>query len=224
MFAAIPIKRQLINQEGLAFPTGTATAETIRSIHGETARRGGRGRDAQARGARAARALFAAALAWFRDAKAAWMPFNVPGASRCRSRSPAGTAAEWTLALKTEVVLVGAGALMSFRTGWSLLLGGLLTYGVLAPSLVAQGADHGRVSYKAIVGWTVWPGAAILVASGLTSFALDWRAWRARSPASARIFAEEGKASAARPDRRRRVPRAGGSRRASSCSRRSSSC
>ena len=35
VFAAIPIKRQLINKEGLAFPTGTATAETIRSIHGE---------------------------------------------------------------------------------------------------------------------------------------------------------------------------------------------
>lgn len=33
VFAAIPIKRQLINQEGLAFPTGTATAETIASIH-----------------------------------------------------------------------------------------------------------------------------------------------------------------------------------------------
>ena len=28
VFAAIPIKRQLINHEGLAFPTGTATAET----------------------------------------------------------------------------------------------------------------------------------------------------------------------------------------------------
>ena len=37
VFVAIPIKRQLINKEGLAFPTGTATAETIRSIHGETA-------------------------------------------------------------------------------------------------------------------------------------------------------------------------------------------
>ena len=63
---------------------------------------------------------------------------------------------------------------MSFRTGWSLLLGGLLTYGVLAPSLVANGLIT-TVSYKAIVGWTVWPGAAILVASGLTSFALDYK-------------------------------------------------
>jgi uncharacterized oligopeptide transporter (OPT) family protein len=31
------------------------------------------------------------------------------------------------------------------------------------------------VSYKAIVAWTLWPGAAILVSSGLTSFALDYK-------------------------------------------------
>src|SRR5688572_20060169 len=34
VFAAIPIKRQLINIEQLPFPTGTATAETIISMHG----------------------------------------------------------------------------------------------------------------------------------------------------------------------------------------------
>ena len=34
VFVAIPIKRQLINKEQLPFPTGTATAETIRTIHG----------------------------------------------------------------------------------------------------------------------------------------------------------------------------------------------
>ena len=43
VFVAVPIKRQLINKEGLAFPTGTATAETIRSIHGATAEGGGEG-------------------------------------------------------------------------------------------------------------------------------------------------------------------------------------
>ncbi len=35
VFAVIPIKRQLINKEGLAFPTGTATAAIIRNIHGD---------------------------------------------------------------------------------------------------------------------------------------------------------------------------------------------
>ncbi len=33
VFAAIPSKRQLINKEGLIFLTGTATAETIRTLH-----------------------------------------------------------------------------------------------------------------------------------------------------------------------------------------------
>jgi len=170
VFAAIPIKRQLINKEGLVFPTGTATAETIRSIHGTS---GGSEGTSQSKALGYA-ALFAAALTFVRDAKAAWMPFNVPASIPIPLSIAGRRAAEWTLALKTEVVLVGAGALMSFRTAWSMLLGGVLTYAVLAPALVANGLVK-TVSYKAIVGWTVWPGAAILVASGITTFALDWR-------------------------------------------------
>jgi uncharacterized oligopeptide transporter (OPT) family protein len=172
VFTAIPIKRQLINSEGLPFPTGKATAETLRAIHGEGKGAAGEG-NKQAR-ALGLGALFAALLAWMRDAKAAWMPFNVPAQFPLPFTVLGKPAMEWTLALKAEVVLLGAGALMSFRTAWSLLLGGLLTYGVLAPSLFSRDLVH-AVSYKAIVGWTVWPGAAILVASGLTSFALDWK-------------------------------------------------
>lgn len=170
VFVAIPIKRQLINKEALAFPTGTATAETIRSLHaqGEAAREGA----LQSRALLGASGL-AALVAWFREVKemgVLQLPTAIPAPLTVAGRA----AADWTLALKTEVVLVGAGALMSFRTAWSLLLGGLLTYGVLAPPLLERGLIAGT-GYKAIVQWTVWPGAAILVASGLTSFALDWR-------------------------------------------------
>jgi OPT family oligopeptide transporter len=198
VFTAIPIKRQLINQEGLAFPTGTATAETLRAIHGEGDGRGAVAADAGAReGARQARALgagalIAAAVAWLRDAKAGWMPFNLPASFPLPFTVGGRPAGDWTLAIKTEVVLFGAGALMSFRTGWSLLLGGLLTYSVLAPALVAQGVVT-AVTYKAIVGWTVWPGAAILVSSGLTSFALDWKS-------VVRSFAGIGRAFSRRRD------------------------
>jgi uncharacterized oligopeptide transporter (OPT) family protein len=187
VFAAIPIKRQLINKEGLAFPTGTATAETIRSIHGSGA--------AAQQGSRQARALAfaalgAAVLTWLRDAKAAWMPFNVPGALPLPIQVAGRAAADWTLGLKTEVVLLGGGALMSFRTGWSLLLGGVLTYAFLAPTMVARGVIP-TVTYKAIVGWTVWPAAAILVASGLTSFLLDWRSVVRSFGGLGRIFRKE---------------------------------
>jgi uncharacterized oligopeptide transporter (OPT) family protein len=197
VFTAIPIKRQLINKEALAFPTGTATAETIKVIHGEVAAApGAAAGSGTAEGSRQAKALgwaalFAAVLTWMRDAKAAWMPFNVPGAFPLPLEIAGRAAAQWTLALKTEVVLLGAGALMSFRTGWSMLLGAVLTYGVMAPALVEKGIVT-TVSYKEIVGWTVWPGAAILVASGLTSFALDWRSVARSFAGLGRIFGRRG--------------------------------
>lgn len=180
VFAAIPIKRQLINREGLAFPTGTATAETIKSIHDAAA---GAGRS-KARWLALA-SVFGATLAWFRDA---W--HMVPGTIGLPFTLAGRSLAEWTLSLKAEVVLIGGGALMSFRTGWSLLLGGLLTYAVMAPALVGQGIVK-EVTYKAIVGWTLWPGAAILVASGLTSFAFDYKSIGRSFSGLTRIFRKD---------------------------------
>ena len=184
VFAAIPIKRQLINQEGLAFPTGTATAETIRSIH-DAAAGGGASKATWLAGS----AVFAAILTWLRDA---W--HVIPGTIGLPVMLAGRSLAEWTLSLKAEVVLIGGGALMSFRTGWSLLFGGVLTYAVLAPALVAQGIIT-TVSYKGIVAWTLWPGAAILVASGLTSFAIDYKSVARSFTGLAQIFGK-GKESA----------------------------
>lgn len=79
---------------------------------------------------------------------------------------------------------------MSFRTGWSLLLAGILTYAVLAPSLVADGIVT-TVSYKGIVAWTLWPGAAILVASGLTSFAFDYKSVARSFSGLAAVFSKK---------------------------------
>jgi OPT family oligopeptide transporter len=173
VFAAIPIKRQLINVEDLAFPTGTATAATIRSIHGEADESGATSGASQSRTLGLA-ALFAALVALARDVLKAGGTNLLPGSFKFPFSIAGHEAAKWTLSLKTEVVLIGGGLLMSFRTVWSMLLGGLLTYGVLAPELLGRGLIA-EPSNKAIVAWTVWPGAAILVSSGLTSFALDWR-------------------------------------------------
>ncbi|MBI5607318.1 MAG: OPT/YSL family transporter, partial [Deltaproteobacteria bacterium] len=140
-------------------------------------------------------AVFAALIAFLRDAKAAWMPWNLPGALPLPFQIAGKAAMDWTLSLKTEVVLIGAGALMSFRTGWSLLLGGVLTYAFLAPALLAQGVIHGT-GYKAIVAWMVWPGAAVLVGAGLTSFALDWRSVARSFSGMGRIFRKDGAAEA----------------------------
>jgi uncharacterized oligopeptide transporter (OPT) family protein len=168
VFTAIPIKRQLINKEQLAFPTGAATGETLRTLytHGEV------GRD-KARLLGWA-ALIGVALTWFRDARAWWMPFNVPAQISLPFTIMGETAVKWTLAIEGSLLLAGAGALMSFKTGWSMLLGALLTYGVLTPIMFAHGVIP-EVSYKVIVQWTLWPGAALLLASGLLQFGFQWR-------------------------------------------------
>jgi len=178
VFAAIPIKRQLINIEALPFPTGTATAETIKALHGhgEVARQkarllGGAG-------------LLGAIIAVLREAKSAWLNTNAPSFLHLpfmpakvsvpfisiRGR-PAG---DWGLSLDLSLLLIGGGMLMSWKTGWSMLLGAVLTYGFFAPAMVDQGFIT-AVNYKAINTWMLWTGAALLVSSGLLSFAFQWR-------------------------------------------------
>ena len=70
---AVPMKRQLINIEQLPFPSGTAAAETLRSLHAL----GGAPLRARALGLAG---LFGAAVAWLRDATFAFMPWNLPAA------------------------------------------------------------------------------------------------------------------------------------------------
>ncbi|RKH54101.1 OPT family oligopeptide transporter [Corallococcus llansteffanensis] len=167
VFAAIPIKRQLINIEALPFPTGTATAETIRALHGhgDVARQKSR--------LLGLAGLVGALLVLVRDARFTWLknlpekmslPFNIMGRE----------AGKWSLSFDFSLLLIGAGALVSFRTGWSMLLGAFLTYGFLAPEMVSRGVIP-EVTYKAINGWALWTGAAVLVSSGLLSFAFQWK-------------------------------------------------
>ncbi|HAH05946.1 MAG TPA: peptide transporter, partial [Elusimicrobia bacterium] len=70
--------------------------------------------------------------------------------------------------------MIGAGAIMGFRAAWSMLLGALINFGLLAPWLYSQGIINARLGYKHIVAWSVWFGSAMLLTSGLLSFAFQW--------------------------------------------------
>ncbi|NNC08070.1 OPT/YSL family transporter [Corallococcus exiguus] len=167
VFAAIPIKRQLINIEALPFPTGTATAETIRALHGhgEVARRKSR--------LLGLAGLVGALLVLVRDARFTWLK-NLPEKVSLPFSILGREAGKWSLSFDFSLLLIGAGALVNFRTGWSMLLGAILNYGFLAPAMVAQGVIP-EVTYKAINSWSLWTGSAVLVSSGLLSFAFQWK-------------------------------------------------
>ena len=142
---AIPLKRRIIDEEQLPFPLGAATASTLRAMHA------GDGGDR-------AKTLFGAAAvagAWTVLREARWLPERI--------------SLPWRFGLDDSLVLLGGGALMAPRTAVSMFLGAVLTYGVLAPAMVAS------TSYEEIVAFTLWPGAAMLVTSAVFALLLRWR-------------------------------------------------
>ncbi|SEU09936.1 OPT family oligopeptide transporter [Stigmatella erecta] len=202
VFAAIPIKRQLVNIEALPFPTGTATAATINALHGHGEE--ARGKAWLLGGA----GLLGAFVAMLRELRSVWLSTHAPSWLQpplipsklsvpflsIRGR-PAG---DWGLSFDLSLLLIGAGALMNWKTGWSLLLGALLTYGFLAPAMVDQGYIA-EVSFKAINTWTLWTGAAMLVSSGVLSFAFQWRSVARSFKALSGLFGKKDEGAAADP-------------------------
>ena len=85
-----------------------------------------------------------------------------------------------TLGFNASPLVVGVGVLVGARVGLSILLGAVLAWVVIAPALVARGVAG--PSYPELVTWTLWPGAALMVAGSLTMLVFDAgkmiRAWR----------------------------------------------
>lgn len=167
VFMAVPLKRQMINIEQLKFPSGIAAAETLRSLHAK-------GREANQKAkALAYSGLLGGAVAWFRDAG---RPFAIPGHLEFPGIFRGAPWAKWTINFEMSTIMIAAGSIIGWRVAWSLMLGACINYLVLAPWMVELGAIPAeKLGYRAIVGWSTWAGASLMVTSGLTSFAMQWR-------------------------------------------------
>jgi uncharacterized oligopeptide transporter (OPT) family protein len=203
VFLAVPTKRQMINIEGLRFPTGTAAAATLRALHekgGEAAR--------QARALTLA-ALLGAVITWFRDAgdlafmkvqeiagAPKWAPIQswfwpeqAPWLKLPRIETVWGTA--WiklgmykdkplglnqvTMSFEGSLLFIAAGAIMGFRQAWSLMLGAFVNYVILAPYFLRAGVIEAP-SFRKISAWSLWIGVPMMVTSGLLLFFMNWKA------------------------------------------------
>lgn len=170
VFLAVPMKRQMINREQLTFPSGIAAAETLRSLYGQS-------KEAITQAYALVAALFAGAITGFLSkGEYAWqlamklklpelIPFPGKSFGVDLSKMPA-------FGLEPSILLIGAGMIVGMRVCLSMLIGSCLLYLVVAPYMVSIGeiAEPGK-----ILKWALWPGTAVLVASGLTSFALQWK-------------------------------------------------
>lgn len=170
VFLAVPMKRQMINREQLTFPSGVAAAETLRSLYGQS-------KEAITQAYALVAALVAGAITGFLSkGEYAWqlamrlklpelIPFGGTSFGVELAKMPA-------FGLEPSILLIGAGMIVGMRVCLSMLIGSCLLYLVVAPYMVSIGeiAEPAK-----ILKWALWPGTAVLVASGLTSFALQWK-------------------------------------------------
>lgn len=160
------LRGPLIVDEQLPFPTGTATAEIIESLHQ------GRRRDRRLV-ALVVTALIAATVVWFRDGAprvlpATWAPpLTIGGLS----------AAALSIGVPCSPALFGIGLIVGRRIAVSVGVGAVIAWGGLAPWLIRT--QRVEATYTSSVSWLIWPALSMIVGSTVASLLLAGRAqWR----------------------------------------------
>lgn len=170
VFLAVPMKRQMINVEKLAFPSGIAAAETLKSLYGQS-------KEAIVQAHSLVYALAFGAIVGFLgkgdyEFLKQWklkLPELIPFSATVRgvdiSKMPG-------FGLEPSALLIGAGMIVGLRVCTSMLAGALLLYFVVGPYIVSINEIPGP---EKILKWSLWGGTGLMVTSGLTAFALQWR-------------------------------------------------
>ncbi|MBY0548383.1 MAG: OPT/YSL family transporter [Candidatus Obscuribacterales bacterium] len=168
---AVPMKRQMINKEQLPFPSGIAAAETLKSLYG-----GSKEAVYQAYSLVVA-LLIGATTGIASKGEWAWqkaLGFKLPELipfpltyQGIRMESLRG------FGFEPSLLLIAAGMIVGMRVSLSMFLSSLILYFGFGPWLVNNHIIESGA--KIVSSWALWGGSAIMVASGLTSFALQWK-------------------------------------------------
>ncbi len=171
---AIPMKRQMINLEQLRFPTGIATAETLRALYSK-----GRRAVQSARALTYAGVVAAASQFWSDGLGLLSRRLEPFGLGALVNRLDAAVFGPvWigrTVTFVWDPVFIAGGTLMGIRAATSIFVGGTLCWAVFVPIMQAHGVITGA-GYRSVVQWTLWGGVSCMVVSGLMGFFMQWRA------------------------------------------------
>jgi OPT family oligopeptide transporter len=199
VFLAIPMKRQMINHEELRFPSGVASAETLRSLYSKSG-------ESLKQAYSLIIALGASAvigvlhnyatlveqlklknrLPLWLEKLSGWL--YLPDSLIFNGfLNPLARGHMAGLAFEPSVLLVGAGIITGLRVSLSMFLSSVLLYYIVAPYLLVYDAAHASASgfvpsftINAAgdfnpVRWALWGGTSLMVFSSLTQVALNWR-------------------------------------------------
>jgi uncharacterized oligopeptide transporter (OPT) family protein len=167
---AAGLRRQMILREGLRFPAGVATAETLTRIHARGAEAAARLRLLLVGAVLSGAAKFAVELGLGAARFAPPVTLRTGGAG-------AASFHNLGLAFDPSLLMIGFGAIVGLRAGVSMLLGAALAWGAIAPELLARGwaepGAPGAVWFGPLIAWLLWPGATLLVVSALVSLGVS---------------------------------------------------
>ncbi len=170
VFLAVPMKRQMINYEKLTFPDGVAAAQTLRSLYGKT-----KESINQARAliswlfiAMGVGFLGTGDFKWQKDLHLKFPeipPFQVTSQGVSLAKMPG-------FGIEPSLLFIAAGMIIGMRVCASMFVGALILYFIVGPWIV----NIGEVAPERLIkGWSLWTGTALMVTSGLTAFALQWK-------------------------------------------------
>jgi putative OPT family oligopeptide transporter len=198
---AIPMKRNMINQEKLKFPSGLAAASTLQSLYADGAEATKKARALMWSG------LVGAVVPFLIDAHfiidkvrtttdALVYKTLLPGSSKLFDWLPhVGTKlsasgvkeiaqpSDWTIRMDHNPVMIAAGALVGLRVAIWMSVSGLILAFLLGPYAqeylwVNLDGETVAAVTKPAKAWKeigLWLGAPIMVASGLLAFAFQWK-------------------------------------------------
>lgn len=190
-FFGIPLRKFFVVQRtDLTFPSATAAAMTIRTLH--TA-------EGEAVGKRKAKYMaiaFACAFAWvvgqfyFPRLLNYWNVFAWIYEASGNTATWAAQMESWRFYLSWTPAFIGVGMLTGTNASFSLELGSIMCWGILGPLLVANGLATGSFD-KADPGknlrnyfsslppspryWIMWVGVSIMFCSAFTEMACNWK-------------------------------------------------
>lgn len=173
VFFAIPLRKQIVEIEKLKFPTGTACAQTLVTIHKQ-----GAGKEAKTLGVVA---LISGIITWFRDG----VPALIRSAIYLPGKLSGVSLKSLTVGMSMSPMMFGAGFLIGPRVGLSMFIGAVVGYLIIAPWIIGTGIVNQiavmmtghimPVSYGLIVKWTMWPALGLMIAYGIAATALKLR-------------------------------------------------
>ena len=177
---SIGLRKQLIEVENLPFPSGFATGKTVKELYSH-------GRDTVVRlKLLGGMALIAAAvklaehfISWVDKIPVPGWISARPGGGLERAGLTGFSPTNLGVSIDPSLMMYGVGAIVGPRVGLSMLLGMIVSWGILAPYAFETGwATPGAPNaswWSNGLEWLLWPGVALMVASSLTSFAFSWR-------------------------------------------------